>query len=191
MNRTYNRKAFTLVELIVATAILAVVMTSIVTVIVNFTRNYGKSESSGILLQESALFLARLRTDMNNAVVEGNVASIGKNGALIYVDSKQLRFPVYSSTSGRIEHVVYEIEQSRTGYSVTRKTANDNIQKIADNIATVTWKLENDVIPLKPKPIERYSLYLDMEFSLKKDNSGNSFKLKTRIFPARLNRQIN
>lgn len=191
MNRIFKKRAFTLVELIIATAILAVVMTSIITVLVNFMRNYGKSESSGILLQESALFLASLRNDLNNAVLEGDNINTNLNNIIVISNDNILRIPVYNNASGKVEQVFYEIEETKSGYNILRRVNNNNVKRIASNIATITWKLEHDSFIAKPKNIIRYNILLDAEFNNNKEKSGSSLKLKTAVFPARLNRQIN
>ena len=47
-----TKEAFTLVEIIVVSAISAVFITTVVMLLINFRKGYSKSEYSGILMQD-------------------------------------------------------------------------------------------------------------------------------------------
>ncbi|MDD3002192.1 MAG: prepilin-type N-terminal cleavage/methylation domain-containing protein [Candidatus Riflebacteria bacterium] len=178
MKRT--KKAFTLIEIIVVSAISAVFITTVVMLLINFRKGYSKSEYSGILMQESALLIARIRTDLNNAVDKQ-----------IYSSENQLVFNAYNNTKGIVEPIVYSLEKTSQGHIITRKEGNEKARTIVkNNVASLTWQTKLDVYDTKPIPVKRLSI--DFDILLEAPNvAEKNFRLKTSIFPARLNKQIN
>jgi prepilin-type N-terminal cleavage/methylation domain-containing protein len=178
MKRT--KKAFTLIEIIVVSAVSAVFITTVVMLLINFRKGYSKSEYGGILMQESALLIARIRTDLNNAV--------GKD---IYTSENQLMFNAYNNSKGIVEPIVYSVEKASQGRIITRKEGNEKARTIVkNNVASLTWQTGLDVYDTKPIPVKRLSIDLDILLEAPNTTEKN-FHLKTSIFPARLNKQIN
>jgi prepilin-type N-terminal cleavage/methylation domain-containing protein len=183
-----DKNAFTLIEILVACAVVALFVGTVISLFVNFRRSYSKSESSAILLQETALFLARLRNDMNNAVIDPAAADAGLQ---FDATADQLSFKVYDNRSGKIYPVVYRVLGDNEKRDLLRRLGNENEKPIVrNNVASISWETE----------IERFAgpasgtirVCLNLKVTLKNvRGSEKPFEIKTRIFPARLNRQLN
>lgn len=175
-----TKKAFTLVEIIVVSAISAVFITTVVMLLINFRKGYSKSEYSGILMQETALLIAHLRTDLNNAVDKQ-----------MYTSENQLMFNAYNNSKGITEPIVYTVEKAPQGRIITRKEGNGKARTIVkSNVASLTWQTSLDVYETKPVPVKRLSI--DLDILLEAPNMPEkSFRLRSAIFPNRVNKQIN
>lgn len=184
--------AFTLVEILVVCGIASVFLATAVMLFTNFRRGFSRSEGTAILMQEGALFVARLRNDLNNAVLVPVIA--GNDQAQLNSTPDRLSFSVYSSREAKALPVVYRYQSSETGGSVFRREGNDNERVlIKDRVASLTWQteLERFVEPDSTSSgTVRLSIALDMQLKMP-TGSEKPFLLKTSIFPARLNRQLN
>ena len=184
------KKAFTLIEIIIASAVFAVVLTAIFSFYNFFMKSYSSGESTAILLQDSALFFATLRNDLNNAVIENITEKINPN-EIIISDETQIIIPAYNNTSGKVETVIYELVKQKNENIIVRKTYNNLPKKIIGNVASISWQVECDNYNARPKNINRICVSVSLSCNMKKKTNNNEFKLKTNIFPARLNKQIN
>lgn len=184
--------AFTLVEILVVCGIATVFLATAVMLFTNFRRGFSRSEGTAILMQEGALFVARLRNDLNNAVLVPVIA--GNDQAQLNSTPDRLSFSVYSSREAKALPVVYRYQSSETGGSVFRREGNDDERVlIKDRVASLTWQteLERFVEPDSTSSgTVRLSIALDMQLKMQ-TGSEKPFLLKTSIFPARLNRQLN
>ncbi len=189
--KTFSRPArgFTLVEILVVCGVSAVFLGTAIMVFTNFRQGYSRSENVAVLMQESALFLARLRTDMNNAVLSG--AGSGSIEQQIQAFPDHLSFNVYSSRHGRIQPVVYTYTPRADGGSISRKEADEAEKVLVKNhVASLSWQMQLERFATAGSGTFRISVALDLHL---KTATGKEkpFAIKTAIFPARLNRQLN
>jgi prepilin-type N-terminal cleavage/methylation domain-containing protein len=185
-----NKKGFTLVELVVAAAVSATLLTVLVMLLTNFRAGYSKSEASGILLQETVIFIAKLRTDLNNAVLVQNNLELGFEDQL-FSSENQLVFNTYNSAKGLVEPVVYATQSTEQGRVITRKEGNEAERVIVKNkVASISWPIILDTYPTKPLPTKR--VRIELSLTLEALNQANkAFHVKTNLFPVRLNKQLN
>lgn len=184
--------AFTLVEILVVCGIAAVFLATAVMLFTNFRRGFSRSEGTAILMQEGALFVARLRNDLNNAVLVPVIA--GNDQAQLNSTPDRLSFSVYSSREAKALPVVYRYQSSEAGGSVFRREGNDDERVlIKDRVASLTWQTQLERF-IEPDSMSsgtvRLSIGLDIQLKMP-TGSEKPFLLKTSIFPARLNRQLN
>ncbi len=179
---------FTLTEILVVCAVSATFLATAIMLFTNFRQGYSRSENVAVLMQESALFLARLRTDLNNAVLSGPSADFLRQ---IQAAPDQLSFNVYSSRHGRIQPVVYNYAALPDGGRLSRREANEGERVlIKDHVASLTWQVQLERFATPGSGTFRIGLAIDLQLkaSLGKEKP---FAIKTTIFPARLNRQLN
>lgn len=184
----YRVAGFTLVEILVVCGVSAVFLGTAIMLFTNFRQGYSRSENVAVLMQESALFLARLRTDMNNAVLSGPASDFLRQ---IQAEPNQLNFNVYSSRHGRIQPVVYRYVAAPAGGQISRREANESERVlIKDHVASFSWQVQLERFATAGSGTFRLSLAIDLQM---KTSSGKEkpFAIKTTIFPARLNRQLN
>jgi type II secretory pathway pseudopilin PulG len=190
--KTFKRRAFTLVEILVVCGIVSVFLGTAIMLFTNFRRGYSRSEGTAVLMQDGALFLARLRTDLNNAVIAPD--SSGGAPAQLSATPDQLSFMVYSSREARTMPVVYRYLAADNGGSVFRREGSEKERElIKDRVASLTWQTELERF-IEPESTGSGTLRLSIGLDIKlKMKSGDEkpFTLKTSIFPARLNRQLN
>ncbi|MBU1107865.1 MAG: prepilin-type N-terminal cleavage/methylation domain-containing protein [Candidatus Riflebacteria bacterium] len=186
------RKGFTLVEIIIVCGIATVFLGTAIMLFTNFRRGYSRSEGTAILMQEGALFVARLRTDLNNAVLIPD--SPGGSSTQLNAGTDSLNFMVYNSHDAKAQPVVYRYLASDIGGSLFRREGTDNERElIKGHVASLTWQtnLERFIVPGSTSSgTMRLSIGLDIQLRIK-SGSEKPFALKTSIFPARLNRQLN
>lgn len=188
--KTFNNKAFTLVEILVVCGIVTVFLGTAVMLLTNFRRGFSRSENTAVLMQEGALFLARLRTDLNNAVLTGNLKAVPIQKQLS-TTAEKLQFQVYSSQAGKIIPITYTYSASSNGGNLSRKEGDGSDRVlIKDHVASLSWQTELEKFSTPGSGTFRLSIAMAMQLKV---NSGKEqpFDLKTSIFPARLNRQIN
>lgn len=185
--KIFNR-GFTLVEILVVCGVSAIFLGVAIMLFTNFRQGYSRSESVAVLMQESALFLARLRTDMNNAVLSGPQGGIENQ---IQATPEQLRLNVYSSGQGRILPVIYRYVAAGSGGSISRKEAEGGEKVIIKNhVASLAWQMQLERFATAGSGTFRIGVAVAMQL---KTATGNEkpFAIKTCVFPARLNRQLN
>jgi prepilin-type N-terminal cleavage/methylation domain-containing protein len=184
------KRGFTLVEIIVVCGVVAVFMGTVISLFVNFQQGYSKSESSAVLLQESALLLAQMRNDMNNAVLNAQ-ASANSSAKQFVAEKEQLSFNIYDNRAGKIYPVVYRLSGPAGQQSLSRRPGSGSEKTIIKgSVASLSWATEVENFSGAASGTIRLSL--KVAFSLKTERgSEKPFSIKTRIFPARLNRQLN
>ncbi len=186
-----ERKAFTLVEILVVCGVVSVFLGTAILLFTNFRRGYSRSENTAVLMQESALFLARLRTDLNNAVLSGDFVSVPLEQQLNSTSDK-LQFLVYSSQEGKTIPVTYTLRPGRTGGSLYRKESGASERElIKDHVASLSWQAEVEKFATAGSGTMRLSINLDLQLKADSGSSEKPFSIKTNIFPARMNRQLN
>lgn len=183
-----DKKAFTMVEILVVCGVVALFLAIAITVFSNFRQGYSKSESGAILLQETAMFLARLRSDMNNAVLNPKTIDSGKQFS---VEPNQLSFNVYDNHEGKIVPVVYSITGSKEGFDLSRTAGAASPKTLIKNhIASMSWNTEIETFSGPASGTVRISLKLKTTLKTTKGKE-KPLTISTHIFPSRLNRQLN
>lgn len=188
--KTSETKGFTLVEILVVCGIVTVFLGTAIMLFTNFRRGFSRSESTAILMQESSIFLARLRTDLNNAVLTGSGGGQSIDQQLS-ATAQQLSFQVYSSQSGTTTPITYTYEPRDKGGSISRKEGSSGKKVlIKDHVASLSWEVQLEKFPTPGSGTLRLSIALDLKL---KTETGKEklYELATSIFPARLNRQLN
>ena len=177
-----NRKAFTLVEILVAAGVSAVFLSMVISLFLGFSRSFSAGEGSAVLMQECALFTARLRNDLNNGVMP-------KVGSFMTIDENQIKFNVYDSLDGEVKPVIYSaVLQANGYYNMTRRIANGQAHPIVNGkIASFSWKINEDTIPTGATPIKRLGLEICLKMG-SSDLKNKSFDFKTTIYPVRANK---
>lgn len=184
-----EKKAFTLVEILVVCAIAGVFLGTAMMLMTNFRRGFSRSENTAVLMQEGALFIARLRTDLNNAVLTGNLGMVPVQNQLSTAADK-LQFQIYSSQAGKTIPITYSYVSRSTGGTLLREEAGKERVIIKDHVASLSWQTELEKFATPGSGTFRLSIAVSIE--LKVDSGKEKpFTLKTSIFPARMNRQIN
>lgn len=189
MKTSDHKTGFTLIEILVVCSISVVFLGTAIMLLTNFRQGYSRSENTAVLMQEGALFLARLRTDLNNAVLGGGAA--GAIDKQIQALPGQLSFNVYSSRHGKILPVVYSYEELKEGGTIRRKEANEAEKNLISNhVASLSWQMQLEKFATPGSGTFRISVAVDLQLKV---SSGREkpFAIKTSIFPARLNRQLN
>ena len=183
MTASKNKKAFTLVEILVAAGVTAVFLGMAVTLFMRFSKNFSAGEGSAVLMQECSLFTARLRNDLNNAIKP-------PNGDFITVDETQLMFNIYDSEDGKVRSVIYSAVPQTDGYfNMTRRLDNNEAHPIIKGkVASYSWHLNEELIPTGATPVKRIGLALSLNMGAA-DMKNKSFDFKTVIYPVRANKQ--
>ena len=184
-----KNKAFTLVEILVVCGIVGVFMGTAMILMTNFRRGFSRSENTAVLMQEGALFIARLRTDLNNAVLTGNLDMVPIQNQLAATADK-LQFQVYSSQAGKTMPITYTYAARNSGGTLMREEAGKERVIIKDHVASLSWQTELERFATPGSGTFRLSIALHIELKVDSDKE-KAFTLKTSIFPARMNRQIN
>ena len=177
-----NKRAFTLVEILVASGVSVIFLGMVITLFMGFSRTFSSGEGSAVLMQECALFTARLRNDMNNGVKT-------TDGNFITLDENQIIFNVYDSEEGKVKPVIYTaVPQANGYYNMTRRIANESAHNIVKGkISSFSWNLIEESIPTGATPIKRISLELNLKMGTS-DLKNKSFDFKTTIYPVRANK---
>ena len=187
-----NKIGFTLVEILVVSLLVTTFIGSGIMIMSNFRRSYSKSESSAILMQEAAIFSAKIRNDLNNAILDPTAPDRSPKNQ-IYISGDQLSFKAYNSSSGKSEPIVYSVEKTGNQLSIMRKAGLKPAAAVIKNkVASITWKLEQETFTGNASGVIRLGVSLDLILAdPKKQNNKRQFQLTTRIFPARLNKILN
>lgn len=177
-----SKKAFTLVEIMVAAGVTTVFLGMAITLFMRFSKSFSAGEGSAVLMQECALFTARLRTDLNNAVKT-------QKDKFITVDENQIMFDIYDSEDGRTKSVIYTaVPQSNGYYNMTRRLNNGEAHPIVKGkVASYSWHLNEELIPTGGTPIKRVGLALSLNMG-SNELKNKSFDFKTVIYPVRINK---
>ncbi|MGM0600319.1 MAG: PulJ/GspJ family protein [Candidatus Rifleibacteriota bacterium] len=185
-----NNKGFTLVEILIVCGVTAVFLTTAISVFSNFRRGYSRSESSAIHLQDTALFVAKLRNDLNNAVIDPSPSSQNQSNHFETTD-ETLSFMVYDNTIGQVTPVSYSLSGKQDQKTLKRRLGNNsNKILIKNNVASLSWNPE--IESFSGKASGTFRLCLNLKILLKdKKSKEKPFAFNTRIFPARLNKQLN
>lgn len=187
--KTSNKYGFTLPEILIACGVSAIFLGAAVMLFTNFRQGFSRSENIAVLMQESALFMARLRTDLNNAVLSG--PGTGGIDQQIQALPERLTFSVYSSRHGRILPVSYRFSPDAKGGSISRREADDGEKILIKNrVASLSWQMQLERFSTPGSGTFRIGIGLDLQL---KTTTGKEkpFAIKTQMFPARLNRQLN
>lgn len=188
--KAINKKAFTLIEILIVCGVTAVFLATAISVFSNFRLGYSRSESSAIHLQNTALFVAKLRNDLNNAVINPSLTTQNQTNQFETTD-ENLSFMVYDNKAGQVTPVSYSLSGEPGKQTLRRRLGNDSDKiLIRNNVASLSWKTEIETF--SGKASGTFRLCLNLKILLKdKKNKEKPFSFNTRIFPARLNKQLN
>lgn len=178
----FKKKAFTLVEIIIAAGVSAIFLAMAVNLFISFSKNFSAGEGSAILMQECALFVARLRNDLNNAVKQN------KDG-FIEIDKNYIKFNIYDSGDGSIKPVIYTAVPKGNGYfNISRRIANGSEKFLVNGkVASYSWHLNEETIQTGATPIIRSGIALSLKMG-SSELKNKSFDFKTTIYPVRINK---
>ncbi len=178
----FNKRAYTLVEIMIAAGVTAVFLGMAISLFMGFSKNFSAGEGSAILMQDCALFVARLRNDLNNAVKTKGIE-------FITLDENHIKFNVYDSEEGKIKPVIYTAVPLAGGYyNMTRRIANGSERPIVKGkIASYKWRLQEDIISKSAPIIKRLGVEIVLKMG-SPDLKNKSFDFKTIIYPVRANK---
>jgi len=189
-----TRWAFTLVEIVIGTFIALMLVVIVSMLLVQFKRSYSKGEESSVGIQEGGLFLANLRSDFVNAVMDPSLPPERWKEA-IRAEPETLAFQIYKDAEGKIEPVLYHLEKKADGMLSVSRTQGAGSSKLLVNqrIASLSWKVETEVFPGLASGVKQIWLSLDMTLGGqgKPGIKAKVVNLSTKCFPTRLNKQIN
>ncbi len=176
-----RKKAFTLVEVLIAAGVTAVFLTMAITLFTRYNQYYSIRQSSAGLMQDCAIFVSRLRNDLNNAVKTSD--------EYLTIDEKQVKFDIYDSGDGKVKPVIYSMVQQPDGYySMARRIGNGSNHIIIDKkIASLSWHLKEETIPTDASPFKRVGLELQINMG-SKELKGKSYAFKVVLYPVRINK---
>lgn len=183
------RLGLTLVEILIVVVIAVLFIGTLTTLFSGFRRSFAKGEESTAVIQEGGFFLAHLRNDLINAVFPKGLSPADWQKA-ITADPTSLSFSLYADAHGTIETVTY----STDGRSLKRVGKNGAMKLLIDGrIASLSWQTGWEVIPTGGSGTRR--LWVELSMLLggqgKPGMTSKPLQLRTRLFPARLNRQLN
>ncbi len=179
----------TLVEILIVVVIAVLFIGTLTTVFSGFRRSFAKGEESTAVIQEGGFFLAHLRNDLINAVLPKGLNPADWQQA-ITADQHSLSFSLYADAQGTIETVTY----STDGTSLKRLGKYGSVKPMIEGrIASLSWQTGWEVIPTGGSGTRR--LWVELSMLLggqgKPGMTSKQLQLRTRLFPARLNRQLN
>ncbi|MBI3039792.1 type II secretion system protein [bacterium] len=180
---------FTLVEVLVVIGIASTIIGILSALLSHFYRGFAKGEESGILLQESGMFLATLRNDLINA-------ALGKNSQkeqwskVLQSTQDTLSFSVYCDTDGNVEPVIYLID----GKSVKRLQGSKKSKTLINgNLKSLNWRVHSE--EFKGPALGTKQIWIDLDLTLAgKEKPGlkaKPLRIRTKMFPTRLIKQMN
>ena len=189
-----NPEGFTLVEIIVAGAILILILGGIMHIFSQFQRGYSKGEASVILLQEGGVFLGLLRQDLVNAIQDPSIKPDQWQKSILSTP-KSLIIHRFKDRQGKTEAVEYKYETTpgESG-SITRFTNGKQDRRLVKkHITGLEWNVESALYPGIGSPVKQIWVNLDAELSRtgKGGTSAVPFHIHTKLFPTRLNQLLN
>jgi type II secretory pathway pseudopilin PulG len=194
MKRT-DTQGFTLVEILIVSVIVVMIIGSITALTVQFKRSFTKGEETSVIMQESGMFLALLRNDLINAVMDKSIPPEQWTKAIVSTDDR-LAFTIFRDAEGTIEPVVYSYDwkTGAKGGSISRAQGNNRARIIVDQrVASLSWKVESDVVTGLATGTRQIWLSLDLSLGGqgKEGIQSKKIRVSTNLFPTRMNKQIN
>lgn len=188
-------QGFTFVEVLVVIVLAVLVIGGIMLAFTQFRRGFTQGEETGITLQESGMFLARLRSDLINAVPDHRLPASQWRES-VKVTPNTLSFTVYTGESDRTSIVEYRYDPGNGKGSITRSEGGTRARKLVNGrIASLTWFLGSEEITAKGTGSGTRRLWIDIRARFKGEKTagikGREFVLATKLFPARLIRGLN
>ncbi len=196
MNFPRQSKGFTLVEILVGVGISVLLVGIVTLLLVQFKKSYSKGEESTIIIQEGGMFLAMLRNDMINAVMDKTL-NPDQWKESIRAEPEAISFPIYRDAEGTIEPVIYAVEKNpkkSEGLSISRSQGGGSAKMLVDgHLASLTWTVGTDLLPGVGSGVRQIWLNIDLVLGGQgvPGLKGKILRVSTKLFPTRLNRQIN
>ncbi|MBF0543539.1 MAG: hypothetical protein HQM08_03855 [Candidatus Riflebacteria bacterium] len=183
---------FTMVEMLVVSVILFLLIGGLIFLMTGFRKSFDKGEESVVILQESGLFLAMLRNDLINATMDKRLPQNHWNES-IGATPEKISFNVFGNPEGtKIVPVMYEY----SGSSIKRTFEGRTRTIVNGHVASLSWKVESETFSDTASGVKRLWIDINAIFSGKsnpgkKEISGKTIKLNSKLFPVRLIKQIN
>lgn len=195
-NRVYTAfRGFTIVELLVVMVLAVLVIGGIMMAFTQFRRGFTQGEEMGITLQESGMFLARLRSDLINAVPDTRLPP-DRWRESVKATPDTLSFTVYTGESDRTSVVEYRYDPGNGKGSITRSEGGARSRSLVkERIASLTWSVHTDETFGKGIGSGTRLLWVDIRARFRGEKTAGvknkEFVLATKLFPARLIRALN
>ncbi|NLM16324.1 MAG: type II secretion system protein [Candidatus Riflebacteria bacterium] len=186
MLKPLKNKAFTLTELLVTVAITGILMTTLYSLFSAMTRNYSKQESSNKALQETSLFMAQLRQDINNAIFYD---SLLPQETQFSSENGELNFKIYDNHTGNTEEIFYKVIQSGNEIKVIRTFQHK--EKAFETESFESLQMDFKFSEKQTEGEETLYSPLALHVQLKAvQKKGKDFIFNTYLVPIRANRQL-
>ena len=178
-----------MVEILIVVVIAVLFIGTLMSLFTQFRRSFAKGEESTTVIQEGGFFLAHLRNDLINAVVPAGLAANDWYKAIV-ARPDSLEFSLYRDAEGNIDTVTYQFADK----SVKRVLSSAGAKVLVEgHLASLSWNVGSEVIPSGGSGTRR--LWVDLSVLLggqgKPGVTSKPLIIRTRLFPARLNRQLN
>ncbi|HQG28230.1 MAG TPA: hypothetical protein PLY73_06700 [Candidatus Ozemobacteraceae bacterium] len=188
-------RGFTFVEILVVIVLAVLVIGGIMKAFTQFRRGFSQGEETGITLQESGMFLARLRSDLINAVPDKRLPP-DRWRESVEATPNTLSFTVYTGESDRTSVVEYRYDAGNGKGSITRSEGGARTRQLVNGrIASLTWSVETEEIADKGTGSGTRFLWIDLRASFRGEKTpgtkGKEIVVATKLFPARLIRSLN
>ncbi|MBP7635423.1 hypothetical protein KBA41_14745 [Candidatus Ozemobacteraceae bacterium] len=195
-NRVYTSfRGFTIVEILVVIVLAVLVIGGILLAFTQFRRGFSRGEETGVTLQESGLFLARLRSDLINAVPDSRLSPERWREA-VTATSNILSFTVYTGESDRTSVVEYRYDHGNGKGSITRSEGTARSRLLVNGrIASLAWSVNTEELAGKGIGSGTRFLWIDLKARFRGEKTpgmqGKEIVVATKLFPARLIRSLN
>lgn len=186
---------FTLVEILVVLALATLIIGGIVLALGQFRRGFSKGEETGVTIQEGGMFLAHLRNDLINAVFDRRLPPDRWREA-VQITPERLAFTVYTGESDRTTVIEYLYDPGNGKGSITRSAGGSRQRTLVNaRVASLTWSLGTEELAAKGTGSGTRFLWIDLQTRFRGETTagtkGRELAISTKLFPARLIRQLN
>lgn len=195
-NRVYTAfQGFTFVETLVVIVLAVLVIGGIMQAFTQFRRGFSQGEETGITLQESGMFLARLRSDLINAVSATRLPP-DRWRESVEATPNTLSFTVYTGESDRTSVVEYRYDPGNGKGSITRTEGGARSRLLVNGrIASLTWSVGTEELAGNGTGSGTRFLWIDLRARFRGEKAqgtkGKEIVIATKLFPARLIRSLN
>ena len=178
----------TLTEILVVVLIASALIGTVITLFTQFRRGFVKGEETNVVLQEGALTIAHMRTDLINAVYPPSLPP-DRWAESIRASTDTLEFFLFRDADGGKETVRYSVSQGR----LTRTQGSDATRTLINgSLASHSWRVETEEVPGTVPPLRRIwiSLALDLGGKTTGGIQAKAIPIRANLFPVRLNRSL-
>jgi len=186
---------FTFVEILVVIVLAVLIIGGIMLAFTQFRRGFSKGEETGVTLQESGMFLARLRSDLINAVPDTRLSPDRWREA-VQATPDRLSFTVYTGESDRTSVIEYRYVPGNGRGSITRSEGGSRTRTLVNGrVDSLSWNVETEELVGKGTGSGTRFLWVDLRARFRGESpaglKGKEVIVATKLFPARLIRSLN